>query len=255
MAARSSAPRARWRWCSQRTSATRSRCPESSLRRSVRPRSRTSASSRPISARAVALRSGTGTANPCRSTSPATSWTCSRRRVTRSMRSTLTSCARAYDYLERALAAKPPENEGWWPSYTAWQAFAVKVLVEGGRNQDSNINRLYGYRERMPVFALAYLHDALLARAGRAGARRRRADRRAAAPHGERHPSRGRHRARRGAERSVPALVLELKRAIDRHRAGHARAWSGAERAAPAPPPAQACGGTRVRPSARWSGG
>ena len=38
------------------------------------------------------------------------------------------------------LAEAPPTNEGWWPAYTAWQAFAVKVLVEGGRNQDSNIN-------------------------------------------------------------------------------------------------------------------
>ena len=28
-------------------------------------------------------------------------------------------------------------NESWWPAYTAWQAFAVKVLVEGGRNEDS----------------------------------------------------------------------------------------------------------------------
>ncbi len=73
---------------------------------------------------------------------------------------------RAYGYLDRALAAEPPTNEGWWPSYTAWQAFAVKVLVEGGRNQDSNLTRLYGYRERMPVFALAYLHDALVARGG-----------------------------------------------------------------------------------------
>ena len=73
---------------------------------------------------------------------------------------------RAYAYLERELAAKPPANEGWWPAYTAWQTFAVKVLVEGGRTQDSNLNRLYGYRERMPVFALAYLHDALSARVG-----------------------------------------------------------------------------------------
>ena len=72
--------------------------------------------------------------------------------------------ARAYAYLEQALAAEPPTNEGWWPAYTAWQAFAVKVLVEGGRNQDSNLTRLYGYRERMPVFALAYLHDAIVAR-------------------------------------------------------------------------------------------
>ena len=78
---------------------------------------------------------------------------------------------RAYVYLETKLAQKPPTNEGWWPSYTAWQAFAVKVLVEGGRNQDSNITRLYGYRERMPVFALAYLNDALVAKGEGGGVR------------------------------------------------------------------------------------
>ena len=78
---------------------------------------------------------------------------------------------RAYAYLERELAAKPPVNEGWWPAYTAWQAFAVKVLVEGGKNQDSNVTRLYGYRDRMPVFAIAYLHDALMARGEKTGAR------------------------------------------------------------------------------------
>ncbi len=78
---------------------------------------------------------------------------------------------RAYTYLERELAEPPPTNESWWPSYTAWQAFAVKVLAEGGRNQDSNVNRLYGYRERMPVFALAYLYDALAAKDETSGAR------------------------------------------------------------------------------------
>jgi uncharacterized protein YfaS (alpha-2-macroglobulin family) len=79
---------------------------------------------------------------------------------------------RAYDYLQRELAASPPDvNEGWWPSYTAWQAFAVKVLVEGGRNEDSHVTRLYGYRDRMPVFALAYMHDALLAKGETAGER------------------------------------------------------------------------------------
>ena len=78
---------------------------------------------------------------------------------------------RAYAYLERELAATPPTNESWWPAYTAWQAFAVKVMTEGGRNQDSHITRLYGYRDRMPVFALAYLHDALLARGEKAGPR------------------------------------------------------------------------------------
>jgi alpha-2-macroglobulin len=71
---------------------------------------------------------------------------------------------RAYAYLESELGKPAPANEGWWPSYTAWQAFAVKVLAEGGRNQDSNVTRLYGYRDRMPIFALAYLHDALMAK-------------------------------------------------------------------------------------------
>ncbi len=78
---------------------------------------------------------------------------------------------RAYSYLEHALSQPPPPNESWWPAYTAWQSFAVKVLVEGGRNQDSNLNRLYGYREKMPVFALAYLHDALTVKGETAGAR------------------------------------------------------------------------------------
>jgi uncharacterized protein YfaS (alpha-2-macroglobulin family) len=71
---------------------------------------------------------------------------------------------RAYGYLERELAQPAPQDDGWWPAYTAWQAFAVKVLAEGGRNQDSNINRLYQRLDRMPVCALAYLSDALAAR-------------------------------------------------------------------------------------------
>jgi hypothetical protein len=79
--------------------------------------------------------------------------------------------AKATAYLEEALAQKPPTNESWWPAYTAWQAFAVKVLVENGRNQDSNLTRLYGYRERMPVFALAYLTDALIAKGEGSGVR------------------------------------------------------------------------------------
>jgi uncharacterized protein YfaS (alpha-2-macroglobulin family) len=67
---------------------------------------------------------------------------------------------RAYDYLENNLKETRPENEGWWPAYTAWQAFAVKVLVEGGRNEDSHINRLYSYVDRMPIFGIAWLADA-----------------------------------------------------------------------------------------------
>jgi uncharacterized protein YfaS (alpha-2-macroglobulin family) len=78
---------------------------------------------------------------------------------------------RGYDYLEAVLAEPPPLNEGWWPTYTAWQAFAIRVLVEGGRNQDSNLTRVYGYRDRMPVFGLAALHDALVIKKEGSGAR------------------------------------------------------------------------------------
>ena len=114
---------------------------------------------------------------------------------------------RAYDYLTGSWRGAARVNEGWWPAYTAWQTFAVKVLVEGGRNEDSHITRLYGYRDRMPVFALAYLHDALLAKGETTGDRV--AD--LQPPHVERDPARRRQRARRGADRSVPALVLELQ--------------------------------------------
>ena len=71
---------------------------------------------------------------------------------------------RAYTYLDKSLAVKRPANESWWPSYTAWQAFAVKVLVEGGRNEDSHITRLLTYSDRMPIFGLSYLADALIAK-------------------------------------------------------------------------------------------
>jgi uncharacterized protein YfaS (alpha-2-macroglobulin family) len=77
---------------------------------------------------------------------------------------------RAYDYLDAKLKEKRPTNEGWWPAYTAWQAFAVKVLVEGGRNEDSHLTRLYSYVDRMPVFGISYLLDAMLAK-GEKGAR------------------------------------------------------------------------------------
>jgi hypothetical protein len=71
---------------------------------------------------------------------------------------------RAYEFLERKLAEPPPADEGWWPAHLAWQSFAVKVLVEGGRNEDSTMTRLLQYVDRMPVFAVAHLLDALAAK-------------------------------------------------------------------------------------------
>ena len=69
--------------------------------------------------------------------------------------------SRAAGYLEEALAQEPPTNEAWMPSFTAWEAFAVRVLDDVGKPQDSHVNRLYSYRERMPVFGLAHLYDAI----------------------------------------------------------------------------------------------
>ena len=71
---------------------------------------------------------------------------------------------RGYRYLESALRESEPTNAGYLPSYLAWQAFALKVLAEGGRFQDSHVTRLYGHRQPMPVFAIAFLHDAMTAR-------------------------------------------------------------------------------------------
>ncbi|HEX3110529.1 MAG TPA: hypothetical protein VHU41_15650, partial [Thermoanaerobaculia bacterium] len=71
---------------------------------------------------------------------------------------------KAYNYLDNSLKTPRPENEGWWPSYTASQAFAVDVLVEGGRNEDSHITRLSSYADRMPLFGLAHLADAMIAK-------------------------------------------------------------------------------------------
>ncbi len=77
---------------------------------------------------------------------------------------------RAYKYLDGQLGQAPPQNEGWRPSYAAWQAFGAKVLAEGGRREDSNITRLFGEADRMPVFGLTYLLDAMVA-SGENGAR------------------------------------------------------------------------------------
>jgi uncharacterized protein YfaS (alpha-2-macroglobulin family) len=71
---------------------------------------------------------------------------------------------RGYQYLESSLRESEPTNAAWLPTYLAWQAFAVKVLGDGGRFQDSHVTRLYGHRQRMPVFAVAFLHDAMTAR-------------------------------------------------------------------------------------------
>ena len=74
-----------------------------------------------------------------------------------------------YGFLETAPRRQEADNEGWWPAYTAWQAFAAKVLAEGGRNVDSYLTRLTATRTRCPVRP-GLLQDAMAA-AGEKGER------------------------------------------------------------------------------------
>ncbi len=70
---------------------------------------------------------------------------------------------RALDYLAQVLAQPAPAQVQWIPIWAASQAFGVKMLAEFGRDQDSNITRLVGVADRVPVFALSYLLDAMAA--------------------------------------------------------------------------------------------
>jgi alpha-2-macroglobulin len=102
-------------------------------------------------------------ANDCAATSPyLTSWVVHvlQRGVKLGYKVDTNTLERAYTYLESRLGEPPPVNEGWRPAYNAWQAFTIKALTDGGRNTDSHFNRVYEYRDRIPVFALAFLLDA-----------------------------------------------------------------------------------------------
>lgn len=79
------------------------------------------------------------------------------------MASDATVTRRALDFLDRAMKAKQPDQVQWMPAWSAAEAFGVKVLTEYGRNEDSNITRLTGMADRLPVFALSYLADAVAA--------------------------------------------------------------------------------------------
>jgi hypothetical protein len=71
--------------------------------------------------------------------------------------------ARALEFLAGEVRETAPREVQWQPLWSASNAFAVKVLVEYGVNQDSNITRLTGMADRLPVFALSYLADAMAA--------------------------------------------------------------------------------------------
>src|SRR4030095_16805071 len=68
---------------------------------------------------------------------------------------------RALDFLETEAKSPAPAQVQWLPAWSASFAYAAKVLTEYGRNQDSNITRLSGMADRLPIFGLGYLADAM----------------------------------------------------------------------------------------------
>jgi uncharacterized protein YfaS (alpha-2-macroglobulin family) len=68
----------------------------------------------------------------------------------------------ALNFLQQRLRQPPPEAQ-WYPVWGASQAFSVKTLAEFGRNPAADIRRLTDVAERLPVFGLSYLADALAA--------------------------------------------------------------------------------------------
>ena len=66
-------------------------------------------------------------------------------------------------YLQQQLRQQPPPEIQWWPVWGASQAYAVKCSPSFGCNPNTDITRLTGMAERLPVFALSYLADALSA--------------------------------------------------------------------------------------------
>ena len=69
----------------------------------------------------------------------------------------------ALSFLAAQLRANPPAEVQWLPAWSAGEAFGVKVLAEYGSIQDANITRLVANVDRMPIFALSYLADAMAA--------------------------------------------------------------------------------------------
>ncbi|HEY0592696.1 MAG TPA: hypothetical protein VGF40_13075, partial [Thermoanaerobaculia bacterium] len=55
-------------------------------------------------------------------------------------------------------------DPNWSATDAAWQAFVIRELAIGGRPVDAELNRLLESVDAAPVFAIAWMHDALLSR-------------------------------------------------------------------------------------------
>jgi uncharacterized protein YfaS (alpha-2-macroglobulin family) len=68
---------------------------------------------------------------------------------------------RALDFLTQKMNLPEPQQVQWLAVWGATEAYGVKVLTAYGRNQDSNITRLFRGLDRLPIFAQSYLADAV----------------------------------------------------------------------------------------------
>ncbi|HSN69383.1 MAG TPA: alpha-2-macroglobulin family protein, partial [Thermoanaerobaculia bacterium] len=66
---------------------------------------------------------------------------------------------RGFDFLQVSLS-----DPSWSVADVAWQSFAIRELEAGGRRVDAELNRLLASVDNAPIFAIAWMHDALLAR-------------------------------------------------------------------------------------------
>ena len=189
-AAPSSRRRARWRCCWRPISATRSRCPGWTRRRCGRRRSSTLEGARAVPVRERRLRLLAGRvldASPY-----LTAYVLHVFKIAADLKYDVDTrrCASApttTSSSELAAAAARRTRAGGRPTRRGRRS-PSRCSSKAAATQDSHITRLYGYRDRMPVFALAYLHDALVAKGEATGARV--AELRA--PDDERHPARRR---------------------------------------------------------------
>ncbi|HEX5216455.1 MAG TPA: MG2 domain-containing protein [Vicinamibacterales bacterium] len=70
----------------------------------------------------------------------------------------------ALNILSAWLRRDAPLNVQRQPWYSATATYLIKTLAENNVNQDANINRILPLADRMPIFALNYLADAMAAK-------------------------------------------------------------------------------------------
>ena len=220
-AARSSDRRARWRCCWPRISATRSRCPASTPKdlKTISQAQITQLEQYPVPGRRLRVLAG------------AVLLAC--RRISTSYVLHVFQVAGSLNYKVNAAVMEQglrlPRRRARQGAARERELVPAVHGLAGVRGQGARRGRPEPGLATSRACTATSIGCRCSAHLSRRRDRRRRARAgprldRAAPPDEERHPARGRQRARRGAERSVSDLVLELERPLDRDRAEPLRA-------------------------------